>query len=134
MDSENIPSGIEVYLLDASESILANLSEGDYTFTAKEDLSGAGNLFVQTSAKSLSNTEIESGDDINVYQSANKEITIAGITETYELNVYTLDGKVVLSTEVSTANNVVATNLSTGVYIVQLNKDGKIYNQKIVLE
>ena len=134
-NTENIPSGIHLYLLDEYSGIYTNLLENDYTFTTEEDMHGVGRLYLQTSAKSLSTNDVDKNLNISIYKSNSQEVTVNGLTDEATLSVYTLEGKIAYTTTISDTINIVKLpDLSASVYIIQISQNGKIYNQKIIID
>lgn len=120
----NFPSDISVYLEDKIANKFINLSEENYTITLAEKSSGIGRFFLHTTSKRLNVEAIKpTSQQINVYKSSNKEITITGLqTEKADVRIYSVLGKEMLTTTIyKNENTVVKLPIATGVYIVKVS-------------
>jgi hypothetical protein len=138
IDAKNLPNGISIYLEDRLNNTFVNLSEGSNTITLQNDIKTIGRFYLHTTSQKLEYIDItQTLENISIYKSSENTITIAGLrTENASLNVYSILGKKVISTQFnSTGVNVIELpKIATGVYIIELNSDlGKI-NKKIILE
>ncbi len=137
INSENLPTGIEIYLEDRINNTFTNLSQENFTTTLQKASNGAGQFYIHTSSKSLSTDEIvKSKANISVYKSSNKEITITGLQGKADVQIYSTLGEELMSKKVDSNGNskVSIANLSSGVYIVRLQSSLGNISKKIILK
>ncbi|WP_299119810.1 T9SS type A sorting domain-containing protein [uncultured Winogradskyella sp.] len=134
----NIPEGITVILEDNVTNTFTNLLEGDYIFTPTTTLSETGRFYIHFSNTTLNTTEnILNG--LEIYTNANpKEIVVKGQLESKTtLQLYDIQGRLVntqlLNTK-DTKHTVDVSNLSAGVYVVQLLNNFGNRTQKVILK
>ena len=135
-ESVNLPKGTNVYLEDTVNGEFVNLSETNYKTTLTEDADTIGQFYIHTSAKSLSTDAVTDLHTVSIYQSSNNQVTITGLNEDASVNIYSLLGKQVASTNL-TANGVNTINLAsvaTGVYIVKLATQTAEITKKITIK
>ncbi|WP_233897417.1 T9SS type A sorting domain-containing protein [Tenacibaculum piscium] len=145
-NSINLPSNVTIYLEDKINNNIINLSEENYTIQLKNNSTGIGQFYLHTKTEKLKeNTpqKIITKASIKIYASKNNSIKISGLqTENASINVYSIVGKKVFSTNLTSTvtalkqiQEVNLPKLTKGVYIVEviLNSDNKI-SQKIILD
>ncbi|WP_299113639.1 fibronectin type III domain-containing protein [uncultured Winogradskyella sp.] len=119
-----LQSTVNVYLEDIATNTVVLLNSSDYTFTPTSNISGTGRFYLRFNANTLSTVE-QPLERLNIFvNSADKTIIISGqlLAET-NFNLYDLNGRVINSMPLNTDNDrqsIDASNLSTGVYIVEL--------------
>ncbi|WP_028887496.1 T9SS type A sorting domain-containing protein [Tenacibaculum ovolyticum] len=136
--AQNLPDNTNVFLEDKFNNTLVNISKENHSVTLKSDSKGTGQFYIHTSAKNLEDIDITKDlQNVSIYKSANNSLTVAGLqTDKASVNVYSILGKKVISTELkSTGVHVIQLpKTAAGVYIVELNSSlGKI-SKKIILE
>ncbi|WP_233890307.1 T9SS type A sorting domain-containing protein [Tenacibaculum piscium] len=145
-NSINLPSNVTIYLEDKINNNIINLSEENYTIQLKNNSTGIGQFYLHTKTEKLKeNTpqKIITKASIKIYASKDNSIKISGLqTENASINVYSIVGKKVFSTNLTSTvtalkqiQEVNLPKLTKGVYIVEviLNSDKKI-SQKIILD
>jgi len=133
----NLPSGVNIYLEDRKNNTFTNLSEGNHTITLKNASNGIGQFYIRTSAKSLSNEDLEENtSNISIYSSNNKEITITGLQNRANLKVFSVLGEELADTNINSngVSKISLASLATGVYVIKLNSESVNITKKIILE
>ena len=137
ISESNIPEGTSVILEDNVNNTFTNLVEGDYTFTSATTLTSTGRFYVHFSREGLGvNESLLNG--IEIYTNPTlKSITIKGQLESNTtFNLYDIQGRVVSSQVLnskSTENNINVSNLSAGIYVVQLQNVSGNRTQKVII-
>ena len=138
ISESNIPEGTTVILEDNVANTFTNLLEGDYTFTSATTLTDTGRFYIHFSRESLGiNENILNG--IEIYTNSTlKSITIKGQLESKTtFNLYDIQGRIVstqLLNSKTTENNINVSNLSAGIYVVELqNNSGTTKTQKVII-
>ncbi len=135
--TQNLPTGIKIYLEDRSNNTFTNLPVENYTTKLKDKSDGVGQFYIHTSFKSLSGEKIiTKRNKINLYKSNNREITITGLQGKANINVYSILGEELMSTQIisNSINKIEIPNFSMGIYIVKLNTEKGILTKKIILK
>jgi len=134
----NIPEGTTVILEDNVSNTFTDLQAGDYIFTPTTTLSETGRFYLHMSRGILGTTEnVLTGLEIYTTDSP-KEIVIKGQLENNTaLKLYDLQGRLVntqvLSTK-TTQHSINVSNLSAGVYVVQLQNTSGSRTQKVIVK
>jgi hypothetical protein len=133
-----LPSEINVYLEDTFEDALTLLNTNDFLFTSPTELEGTGRFYLRFTANTLS-IEDNNFNDLHIYATAiPKELVINGLLMTKtEANVFDIQGRLVLKTNldtINTINSIDVSTLSTGVYIVKVSNDNQVKTQKVIIE
>lgn len=131
-----LPTSIEVYLEDIVANTYTFLSNSDYTFTANTALTGTGRFFLRFNDQTLSTVD-SALNALTIYAStAQKLVYIKGmLSQTSNMLIYDLQGRQVASSPLKVGINsqsVDVSNLTSGVYIVQLNDGIQKKVQKII--
>ncbi|TCI85346.1 beta strand repeat-containing protein [Tenacibaculum sp. M341] len=137
INSQSIPTGVDIYLEDRSNNTFTNLSQENYSLTLKNDSNGIGQFYIHMSPKSLSSEDIDQNiKKISIYKSSSKEITITGLQGEAKVNVYSLLGEEMLNTDIKSngTSSIALNNFANGIYIVRLNSSLGSITKKIVLE
>lgn len=134
----NLPAGLKVFLEDRTTNTFTRLDElnSTYKITLSEAANGIGRFYLHTKASVLS-TEAISLENVSMYSINNSTLKIVGLSQgKSSIKMFNILGKQVFSTSFK-SNGVSEINLpqlSTGVYIVQLENETGSLNKKIVLE
>ncbi len=137
INSQSIPTGVDIYLEDRNNNTFTNLSQENYSLTLKNDSNGIGQFYIHMSPKSLSSEDIDQNiKNISIYKSSSKEITITGLQGEAKVNVYSLLGKEMLNTDIKSngTSSIELNNFANGIYIIRLNSSLGNITKKIVLE
>lgn len=138
-ENVQLQDGEYVYLEDRENNIFTHLNNENkkYEISLSEDLKGFGRFFLHTSSKALNVNNITLSD-ISVYKSNNNTLNIVGLPngDTAELKLYNILGKKVLNTNFNTKGLIELNlpNLSTGVYLIEINSNAVKFNKKIIME
>lgn len=134
----NLPSGLKVFLEDRTTNTFTRLDEANsnYKVTLTENTNGIGRFYLHTKSSALSTNDV-SLENVSMYTVNKSTLKITGLSQgKSNIKVFNVLGKQVLNTSFQSngVHEVSLPNLSTGLYIVQLeNESGKL-NKKIVLE
>ncbi len=137
VSSENLPTGIEIYLEDKVENTIINLTEGNHKVILKTASKDTGRFYIHTTAKRLSNEEvINNFKTVSLYKSAPQELTISGLQGKATVKVFSIVGKEVNNTIINSKGNtkIDLPELPTGVYVVRLSSDSGKLTKKIIVE
>ncbi|MEN8703580.1 MAG: T9SS type A sorting domain-containing protein, partial [Polaribacter sp.] len=133
----NVPSGYNVFLEDRLNNTFTRLDEVNATYTATVTKDSTdGRFFLHTKSSALS-TESELLNSVSIYTSNAATLRIVGLSQgEASVKLFNLLGKQVMSTNFNAqgVKELSLPNLTTGVYIVQLETAAGKLNKKIVLE
>ncbi|NRA93487.1 MAG: T9SS type A sorting domain-containing protein, partial [Psychroserpens sp.] len=113
------------------------LNDSDYILTPTTDLSGTGRFYLRYGDEALSTIE-NSLESLSIYAlQQSREIVVSGqLNGPTELVLFDIQGRIVLTTTLndsSLENRVNVSDLSSGVYVVNLpNKDQKKTHKIII--
>ena len=131
----DLPSNINVYLDDNVVNTSTLLNSGDYTITPNVNLNGAGRFYLRLTSNALSNSENQL-DNIQIL-TLNESITISGILNTTtNMRLFDMQGRLVKTLDLDTISSIQiidVSNLSAGVYIIELQGEKHKKVQKIML-
>ena len=133
----SLPESVNVYLDDTVTNISTLLNSNDYVITPSVDLVGTGRFYLRMSEDALSITE-NTLDQLNIYTLKDaKQLVVNGqLQENTTLNLYDIQGRQVLSTELdstSLENRIDVSQLSGGVYVVNVQNDTQQKSQKVII-
>ncbi|WP_405576031.1 beta strand repeat-containing protein [Winogradskyella sp. Asnod2-B02-A] len=133
----NLPSTIDVYLDDTIENTSTLLNNGDYVITPNVNLSGTGRFYLRLSESTLSTID-HSLEDITIYTNSNeKTAIIAGqLLENTTAYIYDIQGRAVSTTlldSTSRLQSIDTSNLTAGIYVVQLINGTQNKTQKVII-
>ena len=137
ISENNIPEGTTVILEDNVTNTFTNLLEGDYTFTSATTLTSTGRFYLH-----FSRTTLGVSDDIlnglQIYTDLNtKTIVIKGQLEgqtTFKL--YDVQGRTVntqLLNSRTTEHSIDISNITAGIYVVELQNVTQNRTQKVII-
>ncbi|WP_179333454.1 T9SS type A sorting domain-containing protein [Winogradskyella costae] len=137
IDASNLSNTTLVYLEDTVANTYTLLNSGDYTLTPSINLSGTGRFYLQISNSTLSTID-NTLDQLNIYNNrADKTIIIAGqLSEPTTASVYDVQGRIVSTTKLLTADSTQAINVSqlnNGIYVVKVHNATQNKIQKVIL-
>jgi hypothetical protein len=132
-----LPSAIQVYLEDQVTHTTTLLNTSDYVLTPTTNLSGTGRFFLRFFDNALSDID-NTFDALNIYaNNTTKTIVIAGqLLDATLAHIYDLQGRLVTKTRLKTNitnQSIDTSNLSTGVYVIQLESAALNKSQKIII-
>nr|WP_321231937.1 T9SS type A sorting domain-containing protein [uncultured Psychroserpens sp.] len=134
----DIQSDVDIYLEDTVTNVITLLNTSEYIFTPNVNLSGTGRFFLRFSGDALSTSE-DNFDTVQIYTTKTpKTLFIKGILSTNTTaKIYDIQGRLILNTllDSSTNNNHVdISNITPGVYIVNLNNGTQQKSQKVIIK
>lgn len=138
ISESTLPSTIDVYLDDTVANTSTLLTSGNYILTPNITLNGTGRFYLRTGDSALSSTE-NTLNSLTIYTNeTEKTVVITGqLVEDTKVNIYDLQGRNVISKDLnssSTSNTIDVSNLSIGVYVVQLQNGTQSKTQKVILK
>jgi len=132
----NLPTNTEVYLEDTLTNTYTLLNANDYTIIPNSNLNDVGRFYLHVSNSTLS-TPQHTLDAISIYaNSIHKTVVISGLLDNTIVSIYDLQGRLVISKSlkaVSQSQSINVTDLSTGVYMIQLKNKTQTKTQKVIL-
>jgi hypothetical protein len=132
-----IPEGTIVTLEDNVNNTFTNLLEGDYVFTPSTSLTDTGRFYLHFATQSTLSDSDNLLNGLEIY-AISKTITIKGLLESETtFNLYDVQGRLVNTTELNsrnTQNSVDVSNLSAGIYVVQLQNNAGTRTQKVIIK
>jgi len=137
IENSTLPNEIEVYLDDTVSNSSTLLNSSDYIVTPSANLNGTGRFYLRFTDSSLSTPE-NNFESIDIYTNKkDKTIVIAGyLLEDTSINIYDIQGRLMMSKSLpldSDTQEINASSLQTGVYIVNLSNGTKIRTEKIII-
>ena len=134
----NIPEGTTVVLEDNVANTFTNLLEGDYTFTPATTLNTTGRFYLHFGQSTLGvNDNLLNGLEIFVNTSP-KSIVIKGQLEGQTaFKLFDIQGRLVTTQSLNSNNtehNIDASNLTAGIYVVQLQHTTGNRTQKVIIK
>lgn len=138
ISTNTLPATVDVYLDDTVASTSTLLNSEDYVMTPATDLSGTGRFYLRFMDSSLSVTENNLNDLVIYTNQGDRTIVIAGPLSGNTLaNVYDMQGRLVRTQQLDTTATlqaITASELGTGIYIVELNNTNGSITEKIILK
>ena len=133
-----LPESINVYLDDTVANTTTLLNNSDYIITPTTALYGTGRFFLRTSEDALSTIE-NNLDTLNIFAlNSSKELVVNGqLKDNTVLNLYDIQGRLVLSTQLDTTsleNRINISNISGGIYVVNVQNNTQQKSQKVILK
>ncbi|WP_400076752.1 T9SS type A sorting domain-containing protein [Winogradskyella sp. R77965] len=137
MSENTLPSTTNVFLDDNVENTSTLLNTSDFIITPSTTLDGASRFSIRFIDPSLSTLE-NIFDNLTIYtDDSHKTLVINGqILEDTAVNIYDLQGRLVLKTKLQTSENshsISTSDFSTGVYVVQLTNNLQTKSQKVII-
>ena len=131
-----LPASVNVYLEDVVTNTVTLLNNSEYVITPTTALSGTGRFYLRTAEGALSTIE-NNLDNLTIFAlNSSKELVISGqLKENTVLNLFDIQGRIVLSTNLDNTNldnRIDTSSLSGGVYIVTV-KNKYVTAAKVIL-
>ncbi|EPR74784.1 TonB-dependent receptor [Winogradskyella psychrotolerans RS-3] len=133
----NIPEGTTVILEDNVANTFTNLLEVDYTFTPVTTLNNTGRFYLHFGQSTLGvNDNLLNG--LEIFVNANpKSIVVKGQLEGQTaFKLFDIQGRLVTTQSLNSNNtehNIDASNLTAGIYVVQLQNTTGNRTQKVII-
>ncbi|WP_458628860.1 beta strand repeat-containing protein [Winogradskyella sp. PC D3.3] len=137
ISEHNIPEGTTVVLEDNVENTFTNLVESDYNFTSATTLNSTGRFYLHVGQSVLGvNDDVLNG--LEIFVNANsKVIVVKGQLEGQTtFNLFDIQGRIVTSQVLNadnTEHSIDASNLTAGIYVVQLQNATSNRTQKVII-
>ncbi|CAL2078560.1 conserved protein of unknown function precursor containing a type A C-terminal secretion signal [Tenacibaculum sp. 190524A02b] len=135
--TNKLPTEITIYLEDKVKNTFTNLSNTNYNVTIEEEAHKRGRFYLHTISNTLSIEDSSlNSENIDIFKSANKEITITGIQSKAHIKVYSIIGREVLDTQIesNSSSKITLQGFSSGIYIVKLQSEDAEVSKKIIIE
>lgn len=134
----DIPEGVDVYLEDTTTNSFTLLNTSEFILTPNMNISGTGRFFLRFSGDALSISE-DNFETIQIYTTETpKTLFIKGILDSNtKAEIYDIQGRVILSTQLdqtSQNNQIDISNITSGVYIVNLSNGTQQKTQKVIIK
>ncbi|MDB4157932.1 T9SS type A sorting domain-containing protein [bacterium] len=138
VDDLNVPSGTEFYLDDTELNIQTLITSNDYTFTPSSALSGIGRFYLRTTSGTFSNEGPSSLDSIEILSvTSTKQLLVRGqLFYDSVLKLYDIRGRIIETYPLEasqTQHEIDVSNISSGVYIVNLSNKSQSKTTKLVI-
>ena len=133
-----LPTTVKVYLEDQVANTVTLLNASDYVLTPTTNLVGTGRFFLRFTDNALSTVD-NTLDTLSIYtNNTEKTIVMAGqLLESTTANVYDLQGRLVATRQLETSKtrqSIAVSNLSSGVYVVQLSDVKQSKSLKVIIQ
>ncbi|MGY8911420.1 MAG: T9SS type A sorting domain-containing protein, partial [Flavobacteriales bacterium] len=134
----NLPDGLKVFLEDRNTNTFTRLDElnSKYKVTLTEAANEIGRFYLHTKSSALS-TETVALENVSIYNADKSTLRIVGLSQGKStIKMFNVLGKQVMNATFNSngVSEINVSQLSTGVYIVQLENEAGSLNKKIVLE
>lgn len=125
-------NGQNVYLKDKQAGIITNLSQGSYTFSA--DTGEINNRFeIIYKPEAVLASDAVTKESLQVYRSGENFIVKSGHNKIDSVEVYDVTGRLVKSVKGNSSEIIIeASSLSSGMYILNINRNNQTINKKII--
>ena len=137
MLNSTLPNDVDVYLEDNLANTFTLLNSNTYVFNADSNISGTGRFNLRFEVNTLGTNEIDDDTFIIFSTAFPKEVVIKGqITSNTVVTIVDMQGRKVLTQDLElnkSKQTINVTDLSSGVYIVQLKSKTQNINQKIII-
>ena len=135
----NLPTGLKVYLEDRETNTFNRLdgASNTYTITLTETSNGIGRFYMHTAQNTLNlNTNLIL-EKISIYKTDHATLRIVGLSQgKTTIKLFNMLGKQILNSSFTTngVQDISLPQLSTGIYLIQLESEKGTLNKKIILE
>lgn len=134
----NLPTGLKVYLEDRETNTFNRLDGANkYTITLTETSNGIGRFYLHTAQNTLNlNTNLIL-EKISIYKTDHTTLRIVGLSQgKTTIKLFNMLGKQLLNSCFTTngVQDISLPQLSTGIYLIQLESEKGTLNKKIILE
>ena len=139
MASSTIPDGIFVYLEDNVTGEMTLLNEGEYAFTANEDLTSTGRFYISfKTAKVLAvEDDLQQENSLQLYTTPSNVLFVNGqLNETTTIHLFDIQGRKMMTRQIEANNTSTQIDLSqfnSGIYIVQVKNNLVNKTKKVII-
>lgn len=135
----NLPTGLKVYLEDRETNTFTRLDElgNKYTIILNETSHGIGRFYLHTTESTLSSNTNSVFKNIRIYKTDHTTLRIIGLSPgKTTVKLFNMLGKQLLNSSFTTndVHDISLPQLSTGIYLIQLESEKGTLNNKIILE
>ena len=135
----NLPTGLKVYLEDRETNTFTRLDElgNKYTIILNETSHGIGRFYLHTTESTLSSNTNSVFKNIRIYKTDHTSLRIIGLSPgKTTVKLFNMLGKQLLNSSFTTndVHDISLPQLSTGIYLIQLESEKGTLNNKIILE
>jgi hypothetical protein len=135
----NLPTGLKVYLEDRETNTFTRLDElgNKYTIILNETSHGLGRFYLHTTESTLSSNTNSVFKNIRIYKTDHTTLRIIGLSPgKTTVKLFNMLGKQLLNSSFTTndVHDISLPQLSTGIYLIQLESEKGTLNNKIILE
>jgi len=135
----NLPTGLKVYLEDRETNTFTRLDElgNKYTIILNETSNGIGRFYLHTTESTLSSNTNSVFKNIRIYKTDHTSLRIIGLSPgKTTVKLFNMLGKQLLNSSFTTndVHDISLPQLSTGIYLIQLESEKGTLNNKIILE
>ncbi len=133
----NVPFGTKFYLDDTELNVQTLLTSNDYTFTPSSALSGIGRFYLRTTSGTFSSpsTVLDSVEILSL-SATNKLVVQGQLKNDSVLKLYDISGRIIETYRLKSSQTkhvIDVSNISSGVYIVNLNNKNQTKTTKLVI-
>ena len=133
-----LPVSTEVFLDDTVAMTTTLLNTTDYVFTPSTAIDGTGRFFLRVFDATLSTTENKL-DTLSIFAlNSEKQIVVKGqLQDNTVLSLYDIQGREVLTTQLDNSsldNRIDVSELSAGVYVVNVQNNEQQKSQKVIIK
>ncbi|MBC2844474.1 T9SS type A sorting domain-containing protein [Winogradskyella flava] len=134
----NIPEDVSIFLEDNLNNTFTDLRAGDYNITPSTALADTGRFYIHFSREQLGVAD-DILNGLEIFAIANpKQLVVKGQLESNTvLQVIDIQGRIMTTSQLSsnaTRHSIDVSNLTSGVYIVQLQNSEATRTQKVILK
>ncbi|AOR28065.1 hypothetical protein FORMB_10150 [Formosa sp. Hel1_33_131] len=138
IDDLDVPSGTRFYLDDRVRNVQTLLTSNDYTFIPSSDLSGIGRFYLGTTSSTFS-SPYTALNSVEIFSSATtKKLIVQGqLRHDSTLILYDIRGRVIQTHQLEasqTKHEIDVSNVSSGVYVANLNNKHQSKTTKLVIK
>jgi hypothetical protein len=138
IDNLNVPLGTEFFLEDSELNTKTLLTSNNYIFTPSSTLSGIGRFYLRTSSNTFSNAASALNSVEILSLTTSKKLVVRGqLVNDSILKLYDIRGRIIdtYTLEASQSNHMIdVSNISSGIYIVNLNNKIQSKTNKLIIK
>ena len=133
----NLPIGVKVFLEDRASNNITRIDNSNYKVTLDEGLDGIGRFYLHISQSVLSIDTNVLLDNISVYKADNATLRVVGLSNGKStIKLFNLLGKQLINNSFDSngVKEISLPNLSSGIYLVQVETEAGKLTKKIIIE
>ncbi|NNK82880.1 MAG: T9SS type A sorting domain-containing protein [Flavobacteriaceae bacterium] len=137
IEQATLPENVNVYLEDSVANTMTLLNTNDFIITPNTNLNDVGRFFLRFETETLSTIENEFEELVIYNTNSPKVLYIKGqLSEPSILNLYNIQGQIILSEVLKTNNNtqqIDISNMASGVYLARIESITHTVSKKIII-